>query len=60
MQIASPYLEFGGIWPSGMGGYHGFVNFSNKKSIMHASSLFRPKIKYPPYEKGRLNLIKKF
>lgn len=63
MQIVSPYLEFGGVGASGMGGYHGyngFVNFSNKKSIMHASSFFRPKIKYPPYDNGRLNLIKKF
>lgn len=62
MEISSPYLEFGGVGGSGMGGYHGynsFVNFSNKKSIMEASSFPRPKVKYPPYTKGKLELIKK-
>ncbi|MDO5047193.1 MAG: aldehyde dehydrogenase family protein [Anaerococcus sp.] len=61
IQIASPYLEFGGVGESGMGGYHGyhgFVNFSNKKSIMEASSFPRPDIKYPPYEDGKLNIVK--
>lgn len=63
IEIASPYLEFGGVGESGMGGYHGyngFVNFSNKKSIMETPSSMKPNIKYPPYEDGKLNLIKKF
>lgn len=62
MQIASPYLEFGGVGASGMGGYHGyngFVNFSNKKSIMHTPKNLKVNIKYPPYEDGKLNLVKK-
>lgn len=62
MQIASPYLEFGGVGASGMGGYHGyngFVNFSNKKSIMHTPKNLKVNMKYPPYEDGKLNLVKK-
>lgn len=62
MQITSTYLEFGGVGPSGMGGYHGyngFVNFSNKKSIMHTSPSLKVNIKYPPYDDGKFNLIKK-
>ncbi len=63
IEIASPYLEFGGVGESGMGGYHGynsFVSFSNKKSIMETPSSMKANIKYPPYEDGKLNLIKKF
>ncbi|MCI5972101.1 MAG: aldehyde dehydrogenase family protein [Anaerococcus sp.] len=62
IEIASPYLEFGGVGESGMGGYHGynsFVNFSNKKSIMETPSSMKPNIKYPPYEDGKLNFVKK-
>lgn len=62
IEIASPYLEFGGVGASGMGGYHGyhgFVNFSNKKSIMQTPASFKPDFKYPPYEAGKLNLLKK-
>lgn len=62
IEIASPFLEFGGVGESGMGGYHGynsFVNFSNKKSIMETPSSMKTNIKYPPYEDGKLNFVKK-
>ncbi len=42
MQIASPYLPFGGIGPSGMGRYHGrisFETFSNMRSVLDKSNL---------------------
>ncbi|MCC5911928.1 MAG: aldehyde dehydrogenase [Clostridiaceae bacterium] len=61
MHLASPYLPFGGVGPSGMGAYHGkasFDVFSHRKSILRSSTLFDIKFKYPPYPKT-LNLLKK-
>lgn len=62
MHITNPNLEFGGVGESGMGGYHGkfgFMNFSNRKSIMIRSNNIDIKLKYPPYSKGQENIIKK-
>jgi len=52
MQIASPYMPFGGIGPSGIGRYHGkksFETFSNMKSVMEKSNLLDIPVRYPPY-----------
>jgi aldehyde dehydrogenase (NAD+) len=52
MQIASPYLPFGGIGTSGMGRYHGrksFETFSNMRSVMEKSNLVDIPVRYPPY-----------
>lgn len=52
MQIASPYLPFGGIGPSGSGRYHGrksFETFSNMRSVMVKSNLIDIPVRYPPY-----------
>lgn len=62
MHLTNPHLEFGGVGESGMGGYHGkfgFMNFSNRKSIMIRSNNIDIKIKYPPYSKGQEKIIKK-
>ena len=62
MMVSNPYLAFGGVGYSGQGSYHGyygFQNFSNRKSIMLANGHFDVKTKYPPYDNGKLNLIKK-
>ena len=62
MHMTNPNLEFGGVGESGMGGYHGkfgFMNFSNRKSIMIRSNNIDIKIKYPPYSKGQEKIIKK-
>jgi acyl-CoA reductase-like NAD-dependent aldehyde dehydrogenase len=61
MQIASPYLPFGGIGPSGMGRYHGrisFETFSNMRSVLDKSNLMDVFIRYPPYSKFKENVIK--
>lgn len=61
MQIANPRLEFGGVGNSGQGGYHGyfgFMNFSNRKSMVKAGIFDNP-LRYPPYSKKTLALIKK-
>lgn len=52
MQIASPYLPFGGIGPSGSGRYHGrksFETFSNMRSVMEKSNMIDIPVRYPPY-----------
>lgn len=62
MHLTNPNLEFGGVGESGIGGYHGkygFMNFSNRKSIMIRSNNIDIKIKYPPYSKGQEKIIKK-
>ena len=62
MMVSNPYLQFGGVGYSGQGGYHGyygFKNFSNQKSFMEANSNFEMKMKYPPYDGGALNILRK-
>jgi len=52
MQIASPYLPFGGIGPSGMGRYHGrhsFETFSNMRTVLYKSNMVDIFVRYPPY-----------
>jgi aldehyde dehydrogenase (NAD+) len=61
MQIASPYLPFGGIGPSGLGRYHGrksFETFSNMRSVMVKSNLVDIFVRYPPYNKLKEKIIK--
>lgn len=62
MQLANAKLPFGGIGNSGMGNYHGkygFMTFTHQKSIIKKTNWFEPWFKYPPYTKGKLNLIRK-
>lgn len=61
MHISNPYLPFGGVGQSGSGAYHGewsFETFSHKKSVMHKPLWFDPFIKYPPYTKFKMALLK--
>lgn len=61
MQIASPYLPFGGIGPSGIGRYHGresFETFSNMRSVMEKSNLIDLPVRYPPYTPIKVKLLK--
>jgi aldehyde dehydrogenase (NAD+) len=63
MQVASPYLPFGGIGPSGMGRYHGkksFETFSNMKSVMEKSTLIDIFFRYPPYSAFKEKALKLF
>jgi aldehyde dehydrogenase (NAD+) len=60
-QIASRYLPYGGIGPSGIGRYHGrksFETFSNMRSVMEKSNLVDIFVRYPPYTKFKENIIK--
>jgi len=53
LQYANPYLPFGGVNSSGIGktgGKNGFLEFSNKKSVLFQRSGFSiAKLIYPPY-----------
>jgi aldehyde dehydrogenase (NAD+) len=54
IQIASPYLPYGGIGRSGIGRYHGrksFETFSNMRSVIVKSNLLDINLRYPPYNK---------
>ena len=60
MQIASPYLPYGGVGSSGIGRYHGrksFETFSNLRSVLVKSNLLDIPIRYPPYSKFKLKII---
>jgi aldehyde dehydrogenase (NAD+) len=61
MQFGNTNLPFGGVNHSGIGKYHGkysFSTFSNYKSIYHRSNLFDPPLRYPPYKKLYLKIIR--
>jgi aldehyde dehydrogenase (NAD+) len=61
MQIANPYLPFGGSGASGMGQYHGkysFECFTRPHAVMRRSTWPDPSFRYPPFGK-KLYLLKK-
>jgi aldehyde dehydrogenase (NAD+) len=61
VQIASPYLPYGGVGNSGTGKYHGkksFETFSNTRSVIKKSNLFDFSLRYPPYSHLKLKIIK--
>ena len=60
IQIASPYLPYGGVGCSGLGRYHGrksFETFSNMRSVIEKSNLLDISIRYPPYNKFKEKVI---
>jgi len=63
MHISNSNLPFGGVGESGIGNYHGeagFRTFSHYKSILEKSFIFEPDLKYSPYSKKKLSLLKWF
>ena len=61
LQIASPYLPYGGVESSGMGRYHGkssFDTFSNLRSVLVKSNLFDIPVRYPPYSRFKAKILK--
>ena len=60
MQIASPYLPYGGVGRSGIGRYHGkksFETFSNMRSVLVKSNLLDIWLRYPPYSKFKTRVV---
>lgn len=63
IHLASSHMGFGGVGESGMGSYHGkrsFDTFTHYKSIISKSNLLDLPMRYHPYTKSKLNMIKKF
>jgi aldehyde dehydrogenase (NAD+) len=63
MQIASPYLPYGGVGSSGIGRYHGkrsFDTFSNHRSVLVKSNLFDLPLRYPPYSPIKTKIVSLF
>lgn len=60
MQIASPYLPYGGVGSSGLGRYHGkksFDTFSNLRLVLVKSNLLDIVLRYPPYSKQKTKIV---
>lgn len=61
MHLANSNLPFGGVGHSGMGNYHGkygFDTFSHYKSVLNKPLWLELPLKYAPYSKRKLKLIK--
>ncbi|OSA92103.1 UNVERIFIED_ORG: aldehyde dehydrogenase [Clostridium botulinum] len=61
--LVNPNLPFGGVGSSGIGSYHGynsFLTFSHEKSVLKKSDKLDVTLLFPPYNKRKLNIIKKF
>ncbi|GAV71951.1 Aldedh domain-containing protein [Cephalotus follicularis] len=61
VHLAEHSLPFGGVGESGMGGYHGkfsFDAFSHKKAVLYRSFAGDAPLRYPPYNRGKINLLK--
>ena len=61
MHLLNSKLPFGGVGLSGTGSYHGksgFDTFSHKKSILDKPFWLEPNIKYAPYSRRKLKIIK--
>lgn len=62
VHLSNTNLPFGGVGQSGLGHYHGknsFTEFTHQKSIVEKNKLVKLNILYPPYNKNKMNLIKK-
>ena len=61
MHLVSPHLPFGGVGKSGIGCYHGkygFDTFSHKKSIVLKATYPDINVRYRPYTKFKMFLVK--
>ena len=63
IHLATSYMGFGGVGESGMGSYHGkcgFDTFSHKKSIVDKKTFMDLPMRYQPYNKFYMKLIRMF
>lgn len=63
VHLATSNMPFGGVGESGMGGYHGkasFDTFSHKKSILTKANWLDLPVRYPPYKKYGVDVLKLF
>lgn len=60
--LVNPYIPFGGVGNSGIGGYHGkdsFITFSHRKGVLKKPAGMGISILYPSFTEKQLKLIKK-
>lgn len=63
VHLATSHMPFGGVGSSGMGSYHGkksFETFSHEKSILKKANWLDLPMRYQPYSKPMLALIRMF
>ena len=63
MHLANHHLPFEGVGNSGMGNYHGFYSFrtfSHEKAVLQSYRLVDVPLRYAPFSKQNLRLLKKF
>ncbi len=63
IHLATPYMPFGGVGESGMGGYHGkssFDTFTHYKSIVRKHNFIDLKMRYLPHTEKNLQMVRKF
>lgn len=63
MHLATSHMGFGGMGASGVGSYHGrksFEAFTHEKSILKKATWPDVPLRYQPYGKGRLELLRRF
>lgn len=63
IHLATPYMPFGGVGDSGMGGYHGkysFDTFTHYKSVLKKANWLDLSMRYQPYTDGNFKLLKMF
>lgn len=63
IHLATPYMPFGGVGESGMGGYHGkasFDTFTHYKSVLKKANWLDLPMRYQPYTRGNFKLLKMF
>lgn len=61
IHLATPYLPFGGVGSSGMGGYHGrfsFETFSHRKALMQRPLKLDLPLRYPPYPAWKEKILR--
>lgn len=62
VHILTPFLRFGGVGESGMGGYNGkftFDTFTHEKPVLMRPNVLDFDIRYPPYTEGKMSLIQR-
>lgn len=61
VHVGNVHLPFGGVGQSGTGAYHGyesFRTFSHRKSVVLGSGFMDNPLRYPPYRKHGIRLLK--
>ena len=62
IHLATSEMPFGGVGESGMGGYHGkfgFEEFSHYRSIVDKKTWMDMPVRYQPYTKGKLRMMRR-